>query len=123
MDLLGANCDSPPAAGCLNGLPLLERPPISGRTPGPEEPEREGVPLGCGVAEAELLGWSSCTVLGMLWCAAPGWLRCSRVGDRTRLPEAKPAFRECVREATESPKGLVWLLPWQACWGSLGSAP
>ena len=115
MDLLGAKgASSPAAAGCLKGLPLLERPPSSGPPPRPEEPERDGVPLGCPKAEAELLAWSSCTVLGTLQCAAPSGPRCSRVGERTRRSEAKPAFREGVREATESPKGLAWPLPWRA---------
>ena len=113
-----------PAGDCaalivLKGLPELDRLPSGSKVllPAVARPDEaaEGT-AACACDCEELLGCSSWTVLGVLWWA--GWARpcCPRLGERTRLFPAKPASRDCVRLATESPRGFPWPLPCPACW-------
>ena len=100
----------------LKGLPELDRlPSISTFLPSVPEPDEAARGVNACAFEAKALpGCSSCTVLGMLWWA--GWTgRCPRLGERTRLFPAKPASLDCVRLATESPRGLTCPLPCPAC--------
>ena len=88
----------------LKGLPELVRVASASRDLPPDEAVRDMGASACGVEE--LLGCSSWTVLGTLWWAGCAG-RCPRVGERTCLSAANPASLDCVRLATESPKGLA----------------
>lgn len=103
----------------LKGLPELDRlPSVPTVVPSAAKPdEAAGGNDACACEEKALPGCSSCTVLGVLWMA--GWAGpCLRLGERTRLLPAKPASRDCVRLATESPRGFDSPLPCPTCWSA-----
>lgn len=88
----------------LKGLPELVRVASASPDLPPDEAVRD---MGASASGAEeLLGCSSSTVLCTLWWV--GWAgRCPRMGECTRLSAVNPASLDCVKLATESPKGFA----------------